>query len=702
MKVLYKDKGDIDKDFKALLPGYYLGAMEKPTEAMRKAEVLSVKFSRVGKGTLQKMPNLKYIVLRAHGTDLVDMEACKKRGIKVIASYPTAREVSSCILYIIKKLRCKPTFTIFGNGSIGKLIVKKLNSPDIIDSKTSNKKIKEYLENTHTLISTVPLTSATKDLFNRNIFRHLPKRTVFISASRGETINNADLLKYIGNGKISYAVIDTLGPNLREKLLETGKVKHTGHTFWKHGFDKTRYLNSVKKAIDSIGRPNKKRLLLNLPYPASTNNYPRYFPYPLNLMAIKKPNDILLDINFRCYKKKKAEIYSILDLYAKKLRSGKAEFILNCGDYPPDGDKWEYFEYFIRRLNKPVTLHGPYLLFGDRIEALKKEGLEINTGKIFNDWSSVIIPKEMIESYPPVGNKLKVNINFTQGCPRKCNYCPVGPIYNQSYTIHPFYITLQKIYDYYKQGVRFFNFIDDNISASPHAFYKFLASLKVMIDNKKIKGVQFQSQEGLEVGALAHLKICKLLKATNFVDIKIGVENINTKFLKMVNKPYAKKAGLLDKALKNIKATNLSVTAYYLLGLNETRKEVMQNFKFIAKHKLGLRINIIRPYEGTEFIKMKFNKNLSDKELRELKSLGYAIAWLGSEKGIDVFHKNALTDILNKFKLNHARKTKKHIFTGKVYIGFATSKLIKILRLVLGLDSSYKVDHNKERIIFEK
>ena len=490
------------------------------------------------------------------------------------------------------------------------------------------------------------------------------------------------------------------------KLEEVTIFSHTAHIRKENG-----ELKNTQKLLELVDREAAKttsqmparNFLINLPYEASTNKYSRYFPLPLNLLAMKGNGDILLDLNRLCFDKKKEEKYKILDTAIAKIKNKKAGFILNCGDYPADGDKWEYYEYFIKNLNRPVTLFGPYLLFMDRIKALERQGFEIEYGQIFDDFHETIIPTELLKQYPLVNGKLKVNINLTQGCPRKCSYCPVGPIYGHHYEIFPLNEVLAKIYHYYREGVRFFNFIDDNISASPKVFYRFLKALKSLIKMKKMKGVVFQSQEGLEVQALSHLKICQLLKETNWVELKVGLENISPRFLKLVNKPHAQKLHLIDKALKNFKRTGLAVTAYYLLGLDENREDVLENYKFIAKHKLGLRINILRPYEGTKFFKMNIKRKLSDSELRELKSLGYAIAWAGNEKGVDVFDEvNALRNLMATIGIKHRPIEKGHIFTGKVYIGFATSKLIKVLRFILDLDSSYKVEHDKEKIVFEK
>ena len=166
-----------------------------------------------------------------------------------------------------------------------------------------------------------------------------------------------------------------------------------------------------------------KRLLVQLPYFASTNNYARYFPYPLNLMAIQKSGDILLDLNVKCFKKKKAEVYEILDIAAKVINrqytKNSFEIILNCGDYPPDADKNELFDYFLEKIdsgNKNVTITGTYAVNKN----INKKN--VNVRYPLYDWRKVLIPIEMIEKYPTVGDKLKVNLNFSFGCPRKCNY----------------------------------------------------------------------------------------------------------------------------------------------------------------------------------------------------------------------------------------------------------------------------------------
>ena len=58
------------------------------------------------------------------------------------------------------------------------------------------------------------------------------KAVNFVSISRAECHDNSALLSLINQGIIEYIHIDTLGTELREELVNTGKVKYYNHTSW--------------------------------------------------------------------------------------------------------------------------------------------------------------------------------------------------------------------------------------------------------------------------------------------------------------------------------------------------------------------------------------------------------------------------------------------------------------------------------------
>ena len=114
--ILLRDKSDL-KGIEEYLPTAYIqGAMEKVNHDVQKIEVISNKFTKIGKTILDKYPNLKWIVYRGHGTDGINLELCKQYGVGVVATNPNTE---GCAHWINDKLVDGNTI-IFGNGSISK------------------------------------------------------------------------------------------------------------------------------------------------------------------------------------------------------------------------------------------------------------------------------------------------------------------------------------------------------------------------------------------------------------------------------------------------------------------------------------------------------------------------------------------------------------------------------------------------------
>jgi hypothetical protein len=136
-----------------------------------------------------------------------------------------------------------------------------------------------------------------------------------------------------------------------------------------------------------------KKMLISLPYEASTNNYSKYFPFPLALLKYQEQGDCLVDINWMCYDKKKEEKYAILDAQLEIINEDHRydEYYVQVGDYAPDGDKYEYFEYFLERVTKPVKLIGPYCVFKDRIAKFPNATIK----EEYTNTYGVMIPKEI-------------------------------------------------------------------------------------------------------------------------------------------------------------------------------------------------------------------------------------------------------------------------------------------------------------------
>lgn len=255
--VLIKDKGDVTPELSKLLPAVnIIGAYESTSSINTEdIKILSVKFSRTGKTTFDKYPNLQYVICRSHGVDHVNLKETKKRGIKVIATSPDKKPCSD---WIYNKIETDNVL-IFGNGSISKELQKKLNDFKVVNSKTNQFEIDEWISTAKTIVIAVSLTEETKGYFDKQFFDKIKTAVNIISISRGEVFNNEDMLNSID--KINYGHFDILSPKLRETLLETGKISYYNHSAWKTSDEQRygiEYIQDLKNVIDSCKIKERK------------------------------------------------------------------------------------------------------------------------------------------------------------------------------------------------------------------------------------------------------------------------------------------------------------------------------------------------------------------------------------------------------------------------------------------------------------
>lgn len=248
MNTLIKDKSDL-LDIEKFIPNaHILGAMQKadgiPTQDIK---VISTKFSKVGKTTLDKYPNLEWVVHRGHGVDSVNLKLCKQHNVGVVATSPNT---NGCAYWIKDKL-VEGDCVIFGDGVISKKVQGIVEENfKIINSKTDGSTIKQIMSqsNFKNIIATVSLNDSTKNMFNEELFENSSEVNL-VSISRAECHDNLALLSLVSSGMIATAHIDTLGTNLRDELLQTNKIFYYNHTSWNFLGDKNDHVK-LKKIIE--------------------------------------------------------------------------------------------------------------------------------------------------------------------------------------------------------------------------------------------------------------------------------------------------------------------------------------------------------------------------------------------------------------------------------------------------------------------
>ncbi len=232
------------------------------------------------KETLQKLPELKLIVVSATGTNNIDKNAAEDLGVKVmnVAGYSTASVIQHTLamaFHFIHPISRFAEFTasgkwvnyktfnyalpyselagkkwgIIGLGTIGTGVAKIASAFDceVAYYSTSGRNTeREYAHNNlEELLSTsdiisihCPLNEQTKNLINRSNLNTIKQGAIVINVGRGQIINENDLANYLTEDPKCYFALDVLeeepmSPNSALKnLLQNERLLVTPHVAW--------------------------------------------------------------------------------------------------------------------------------------------------------------------------------------------------------------------------------------------------------------------------------------------------------------------------------------------------------------------------------------------------------------------------------------------------------------------------------------
>ena len=261
--------------FKNKFKGYDFTESSQVTSRIKKAHVIITNKIKLSEKDLSKAPNLELIAITATGTNIIDLEYCKKNNIFVCnlrdyASTAVAEHVFALILNLAKKIKGLEkdinkyiwqerkvfallsheiyelkgkTIGIIGKGSIGKKVAKiaKAFEMNVLYLSVKNKnfnKLGRFLRKLDILTINCPLTSSTKNLIKSKELNLIKKTAVIINTARGGIVNEDDLVKAIKKGRISGAGIDVTTkepPNKNHpyySILKHPNFIWTPHTAW--------------------------------------------------------------------------------------------------------------------------------------------------------------------------------------------------------------------------------------------------------------------------------------------------------------------------------------------------------------------------------------------------------------------------------------------------------------------------------------
>ena len=288
MKLVFLDTKTIGEDidlsaYDALgeVVKYGFSTLEEIPERVKDADVLIVNKIAINEQTIGTAKNLKLVCVTATGTNNLDKEYLKKRGIawRNVAGYSTesvTQHTFALLFYLLEKIRYYDdyvkdekyindtvfthfaehfnevngkTWGIIGLGTIGRRVadIAKAFGAHVIYYSASGSPAQEGYEQVdfETLLATsdivsvhAPLNEYTKDLMDREAFAKMKKTAIFLNLGRGPIVVEQDLYEALETGEIAAAGLDVLCEEpMREtnplaKIKDSKKLIITPHIAW--------------------------------------------------------------------------------------------------------------------------------------------------------------------------------------------------------------------------------------------------------------------------------------------------------------------------------------------------------------------------------------------------------------------------------------------------------------------------------------
>ena len=305
MKLVFLDTKTIGEDidlsaYDALgeVVKYGFSTLEEIPERVKDADVLIVNKIAINEQTIGTAKNLKLVCVTATGTNNLDKEYLKKRGIawRNVAGYSTesvTQHTFALLFYLLEKIRYyddyvksgdyaqSPIFThfdeaftelsgktwgIIGLGAIGRRVaqIAQAFGARVIYYSASGSPAQEGYEQVdfETLLTTsdivsvhAPLNEYTKDLMDREAFAKMKKTAIFLNLGRGPIVVEQDLYEALETGEIAAAGLDVLceepmsETNPLAKIKDSKKLIITPHIAWASVEARNRLMQIIAEQI---------------------------------------------------------------------------------------------------------------------------------------------------------------------------------------------------------------------------------------------------------------------------------------------------------------------------------------------------------------------------------------------------------------------------------------------------------------------
>ena len=310
MKAVFLDKLSLDKDdldFSLLLANenswtfYDRTSSDEVCERTKNAEVIVCNKVKLDKKVIDNAQNLKLICIAATGTNNIDLEYARIKGIRVcnVRAYGTPSVVQHVFVLLLMLLRNIPLYQsavkngdwqnseefclldypiadlsgkilgIIGYGEIGQAVARVAEAfgmqvlitsrPDKVEQNEKSDSSKtvplaQLLSDSDVISLHCPLTEQTRNLISYTEFKIMKSPTYLINVARGGIVNETALKEALIANKIAGAAIDVLAeepPNSDSILLQLDlpNLIITPHIAWASRTARQNLLNQIANNI---------------------------------------------------------------------------------------------------------------------------------------------------------------------------------------------------------------------------------------------------------------------------------------------------------------------------------------------------------------------------------------------------------------------------------------------------------------------
>lgn len=278
---------------------------------VKDADIIIANKSPLKEETLRNAQNVKLICEFATGYDNIDLDYCKKRGIKVanVVNYSTAavaQHTFALCLYVLEKLHHYDryvksgeyaaqsgfsnfslpfteldgkTWGIVGMGNIGRKVARiaeAFGCKVIFYSASGKSACTDYkqvdfdtlLGESDFLSLHCPLSDRTRNLINLDALRKMKKTSILINVARGPVVNDADLYTALTEDMIAGAGLDVTSTepmrdeNPLSKIMDSNKLIITPHLAWASTEARNRVVEETYKNIEAFLKGEDRNLVI--------------------------------------------------------------------------------------------------------------------------------------------------------------------------------------------------------------------------------------------------------------------------------------------------------------------------------------------------------------------------------------------------------------------------------------------------------